>query len=60
MLQYLRVIPADGMVLCPGMFSYGRFVREAFEANVLMLLESTSSLADVHLSVLRRRLLASP
>ena len=36
------------------MFSYGRFVHEAFDTSVLMLLqtcfESTSSLADVHLS----------
>ena len=54
MLQYPRVIPADGMVLCPGVFSYGRFVCEAFDASVLMLpqmcFESTSSLADVHFS----------
>ena len=42
------------MVLRPGVFSYGRFVREAFDASVLMLLqtcfEPTPSLADVHLS----------
>ena len=54
MLQYPCVIPADGMVLHPGVFSYGRFVREAFDASVLMLLqtcfEPTPSLADVHLS----------
>ena len=54
MLQYLRVIPADGMVLHPGVFSYGRLVREAFDTSVLMLLqtcfESSCSLADVHLS----------
>ena len=50
-MQYPCVIPADGMVLCPGVFSYGRFV---FDASVLMLLqtcfESTSSLANVHFS----------
>ena len=54
MLQYPRVIPADGMVLCPGVFSYGRFVHEAFDASVPMFLqtciESTCSLPDVHLS----------
>ena len=54
MLQYLHVIPVDGMVLCPDMFSYGRLVREAFDTSVLMLLqmcfESTPSLADVYLS----------
>ena len=36
------------------MFSYGRFVHEAFDASVLMLLQtcfkSTSGLADVHFS----------
>ena len=54
MLQYLSVIPVDGMVLRPGVFSYGRLVCEAFDVSVLMLLqtcfESTCSLADVHLS----------
>ena len=54
MLQYLHVIPADGIVLRPGVFSYGRLVHEAFDTNVLMLLQmlfrSTCSLADVHLS----------
>ena len=51
MLQYPRVIPADGVVICPGVFSYGRFVLEAFDASVLQTcFESMSSLADVHLS----------
>ena len=54
MLQYLRAVPADGMVFCPGVLSYGRLVREAFDASVLMLLqtcfESTCRLADVYLS----------
>ena len=54
MLQYPRVIPVDGMVLRPGVFSYGRFVHEAFDASVLMLLQTcfelTPSLVDVHLS----------
>ena len=53
MLQYPSVIPADGMVLHPGMFGYGRLVLEAFDACILMTcFESTcySSLADVHLS----------
>ena len=54
MLQYPHVITADGMVLCPGMFGYGRLVREAFDACVLMLLQtcfkSACSLADVYLS----------
>ena len=53
MLQYLRVILADGMVLHPCVFSYGRLVREAFDTNVLMLLltcfDSTCGLTDVHL-----------
>ena len=55
MLQYPRVIPADGMVFRPGVFGYGGFVREAFDASVLMLLqtcfEPTPSLADVHFSI---------
>ena len=46
MLQYLRVIPVDGMVL---VFSYG-----FSDTSVLMLLhmclESACSLVDVHLS----------
>ena len=54
MLQYPGVIPADGMVLRLGVFSYGRLVHEAFDACVLMLLQTCSkpacSLADVHLS----------
>ena len=29
MLQYPGVIPADGMVLRPGVFGYGRLVCEA-------------------------------
>ena len=39
MLQYPSVTPADGMVLRPGMFGYGIFVCEAFDAYVLMLLQ---------------------
>ena len=39
MLQYLGVIPADGVILCPGMFGYGRLVHEAFDACVLILLQ---------------------
>ena len=54
MLQYPSVIPVDGMVLHPGVFGYGRLVREAFDECVLMLLHTCSklvcSLADVHLS----------
>ena len=54
MLQYPGVIPADEMVLRPGVFGYGRLVREAFDARVLVLLQTYSkpacSLADVHLS----------
>ena len=54
MLQHLHVIPADGMVLRPGMFSYGRLVHEAFNTSILMLLqmcfELVHRLADVHLS----------
>ena len=54
MLQYPGVIPADGMVLSPGVFGYGRLVREAFDTCVLMLLQPCSkpacSLANVHLS----------
>ena len=57
MLQYHSAIPADGMVLHPGVFSYmymyGRLVREASDARILMLLqtcfESMCSLADAHL-----------
>ena len=41
MLQYPYVILADG--LRPGVFSYGRFVREAFNESVLMLLRRVSS-----------------
>ena len=33
MLQYLCVIPVDGMVLRPGVFSYGRLV---FDTSVLL------------------------
>ena len=54
MLQYPSVIPADGIVLRPGVFGYGRLVCEAIDACVLMLLHTcsklTCSLADVHLS----------
>ena len=55
MMQYPSDIPADGMVLHPGVFSYGRLVHEAaFDACILMLLhtclESTYSLTDIHLS----------
>ena len=54
MLQYLHVIPVEGMVLCPGVFSYGRLVHEAFDTSFLILFqtcfESTCRLADVHLS----------
>ena len=54
MLQYFHAVPADGMVLCPHVLSYGRLVREAFDASVLMLLQTcfelTCSLIDVHLS----------
>ena len=37
------------MVLRPGMFCYGTLVCEAFDASVLMFLQ-TCSPADVHLS----------
>ena len=40
MLQYPSVTPADGMVLNPDMFGYGRLVREAFDACVLTLLQT--------------------
>ena len=42
MLQYPGVIPADGMVLHPRVFGYGRLVHEAFDARVLMLLQMCS------------------
>ena len=51
MLQYPNVIPADRMVLCPGMFGYARLVRETFDVRVLVLLQTCSkpacSLAEV-------------
>ena len=54
MLQYRGVIPVDGMVLHPDAFGYGRLVREAFDACILMLPQTCSkiacSLANVHLS----------
>ena len=54
MLQYPGVIPADGMVFRQCVFGYGRFVSEAFDACVLMLLQMcfqlTLSPANVHLS----------
>ena len=54
MLQYLGVIPPDGMVLHPGVFIYSILVCEAFDARVLMLLQMGSkpacSLTDVHFS----------
>ena len=54
MLQCPGVIPADGMVLCPGVFGYGRLVHDAFDACVPMLLQTCSkqacSLTNVHLS----------
>ena len=54
MLQYLSVILADGKVLHPSMFGYGRLVHEALDACVLMLhhmcFELMCSLADVNLS----------
>ena len=50
----IHVIPRDGIVLCPCVFGYGRFVHEAFDACVLMLLQICSlsmlRLANVHLS----------
>ena len=39
-LQYHSVIPAYGIVLRPGVFSYGRLVHEAFDACILMLLQT--------------------
>ena len=66
MLHHSGVIPADRMILCLGMFSYGRLVHEAFDEHVLMLLqmyfESTCSLADVHrcMALRRQNVLASP
>ena len=52
MLRYPSVIQMDGMALSPGMFVYGRLVSEAFDAPVLMLiqtcLESTCFLANEH------------
>ena len=54
MLQYPCVIPVDGMVLHPGVFSYGQLVHEDFDASVLMLLltcfKSTCRFTVVHLS----------
>ena len=54
MLQYPCVIPVDDMVLHLGVSSYGRLIREVFDASILMLLQtcfkSMCSLADVHLS----------
>ena len=38
-MQYPSVIPADGMVFCSCMFNYGRFVCEAFELLVKMLMK---------------------
>ena len=54
MLQYPGVIPVDGIVFHPGMFGYGRLVREAIDACIVTFLQTcfkaTCSLADVHLS----------
>ena len=54
MLQNPSVIPVDGMVLHPGMFGYGTLVHEAFDAHVLMLLQTffelLCNLANAHLS----------
>ena len=40
MMKYPCVIPVDGMVFCPGMFVYGRLVHEAFDAHILMFLQT--------------------